>query len=62
MNNKEIIIALPKGRILEQVLPIFNKIGITPEKSVKGLIARIDQLNLENTGTFWHSNGEVLPW
>ena len=33
MNDKEIIIALPKGRILKQVLPIFNKIGIIPEKS-----------------------------
>ena len=33
MNDKDIIIALPKGRILKQVLPIFNKIGITPEKS-----------------------------
>ena len=33
MNDKNIIIALPKGRILKQVLPIFDKIGITPEKS-----------------------------
>ncbi len=33
MSDKDIIIALPKGRILKQVLPIFNKIGITPEKS-----------------------------
>ena len=33
MNDKDIIIALPKGRILKQVLPIFDKIGITPEKS-----------------------------
>ena len=33
MNDKDIIIALPKGRILKQVLPIFNKIGIVPEKS-----------------------------
>ena len=33
MNDKNIIIALPKGRILKQVLPIFNKIGIIPEKS-----------------------------
>ena len=33
MKDKDIIIALPKGRILKQVLPIFNKIGITPEKS-----------------------------
>ena len=33
MNDKDIIIALPKGRILKQVLPIFAKIGIIPEKS-----------------------------
>ena len=40
----------------------FIKGGITPEVSVKGLLARIDELTLDNTGTFWHSNGEVLPW
>ena len=33
MNDKDIIIALPKGRILKQVLPIFNEVGIIPEKS-----------------------------
>ena len=33
MNDKDIIIALPKGRILKQVLPIFDEIGIVPEKS-----------------------------
>lgn len=40
----------------------FNSSGISPEESVKGLLARIDALDLENTGTFWHSNGEELPW
>lgn len=35
---------------------------ITPEESAKGLAARIEGLNLENTGSFWHSNGEALPW
>lgn len=40
----------------------FTQNGITPEASVKGLLARIDALTLDNTGTFWHSNGEVLPW
>ena len=33
MNDKDIIIALPKGRIFKQVLPIFDKVGIIPEKS-----------------------------
>lgn len=36
--------------------------GIPPSEAVKGLLARINQLNLENSGTFWHANGEVLPW
>jgi NAD(P)-dependent dehydrogenase (short-subunit alcohol dehydrogenase family) len=35
---------------------------ISPEESAKGLAERIDGLNLENTGSFWHSNGEELPW
>jgi NAD(P)-dependent dehydrogenase (short-subunit alcohol dehydrogenase family) len=36
--------------------------GITTAIAVTGLLARIDGLNLNNTGTFWHSNGDVLPW
>ena len=40
----------------------FTSNGITPGQSVKGLLARIDALNLENSGTFWHSNGNTLPW
>ena len=35
---------------------------ITPEESAAGLIERIEALTLENSGSFWHSNGEVLPW
>jgi hypothetical protein len=35
---------------------------ITPEESAKGLAERIDGLTLDNTGSFWHSNGEELPW
>ncbi len=40
----------------------FTSNGIQPQESAKGLIQRIDELTLENTGTFWHSNGEILPW
>lgn len=35
---------------------------ISPEESAAGLAARIEELNLGNTGSFWHSNGEELPW
>ena len=40
----------------------FTSNGIQPKESVKGLFQRIDELTFENTGTFWHSNGEILPW
>ena len=35
---------------------------ITPDQAAARLRQRIDELSLENSGTFWHSNGEVLPW
>jgi NAD(P)-dependent dehydrogenase (short-subunit alcohol dehydrogenase family) len=36
--------------------------GISPAESVAGLIARIDGLTLDDTGSFWHANGQRLPW
>ncbi|MCQ8879250.1 SDR family oxidoreductase [Pseudoalteromonas shioyasakiensis] len=35
---------------------------ISPEQAAERLTQRIDELNLENSGGFWHSNGETLPW
>ena len=35
---------------------------ISPEEAVAGLVRRIEDLNLSNSGSFWHSNGEELPW
>ena len=35
---------------------------ISPEESAAGLAERIEALNLENSGSFWHCNGEELPW
>jgi NAD(P)-dependent dehydrogenase (short-subunit alcohol dehydrogenase family) len=40
----------------------FNPQGISPEQAVQGLLARIDALTLETSGSFWHANGELLPW
>ena len=36
--------------------------NIDPPQAVQGMLARIDALNLDTTGTFWHQNGETLPW
>lgn len=35
---------------------------IEPSESAAGLVERIDELTLEHSGGFWHSNGERLPW
>jgi len=35
---------------------------IDADESVRGLIGVMDRLDLENTGQFWHTNGEILPW
>ena len=35
---------------------------ITPDQAAARLAQRIDELTLENSGTFWHSNGDILPW
>lgn len=35
---------------------------INTDESAAGLIERMKELNLDNTGGFWHVNGEQLPW
>ena len=36
--------------------------GISPKDSAEGLIKRIDDLNIGNSGGFWHAEGYPLPW
>jgi NAD(P)-dependent dehydrogenase (short-subunit alcohol dehydrogenase family) len=36
--------------------------GISAVDSARGLIERINELTLENTGGFWHAEGYALPW
>ncbi len=62
LKSKNIPVAILHPGLVKTRMTGFTDSGITTEKSVKGLLARIDELNMENTGTFWHSNGEVLPW
>ncbi|PVY76478.1 short-subunit dehydrogenase [Tamilnaduibacter salinus] len=59
----------PRGIAVAQLHPGFVQTRmvnfggfISPEEAARGLVARIDGLSLDNTGSFWHSNGEALPW
>ena len=36
--------------------------NLEASEAAEGLLARMDELDLSNSGTFWHSNGETLPW
>ena len=35
---------------------------VGPAVAAAGLIGRIDELRLATTGSFWHADGQVLPW
>ncbi len=35
---------------------------LTADESAALLIARLDGMTAANSGTFWHANGDVLPW
>lgn len=39
-----------------------NQGGVDPKDAAAQLIERIDELQLESSGGFWHANGEALPW
>ncbi|KZY63661.1 short-chain dehydrogenase [Oleiphilus sp. HI0071] len=36
--------------------------NVTPDEAANQLSERIDALEPRNSGTFWHANGDVLPW
>jgi NAD(P)-dependent dehydrogenase (short-subunit alcohol dehydrogenase family) len=59
----------PRGIPVALLHPGFVRTDMTghngmvdPPEAAAGLLARLDALVLENTGTFWHMNGEELPW
>ncbi|OKH29390.1 short-chain dehydrogenase [Calothrix sp. HK-06] len=60
LKPKGIAVAILHPGLVQTRMTDFS--GITTSESVQGLIKRIDELNLDNTGTSWHSNGEILPW
>jgi NAD(P)-dependent dehydrogenase (short-subunit alcohol dehydrogenase family) len=39
-----------------------NHGNVEPDAAARDLLKRIDELTLQNSGTFWHASGEILPW
>ncbi len=57
-----IAVALLHPGLVRTRMTGFSEAGISPEQAVHGLLERIDALTLENSGSFWHANGQRLPW
>jgi NAD(P)-dependent dehydrogenase (short-subunit alcohol dehydrogenase family) len=35
---------------------------VDPPQAAAGILARLEALTMAETGSFWHANGEILPW
>jgi NAD(P)-dependent dehydrogenase (short-subunit alcohol dehydrogenase family) len=53
------VLLLHPGRVATEMT---GRQGTPVQDSVRGLVARIDALGPEASGTFWHARGEPLPW
>ena len=62
LEPRGIAVAILHPGLVRTRMICFNPSGIPPEQSVKGLLARIDGLTMATSGSFWHANGELLPW
>ena len=62
LQSRGIAVAILHPGLVRTRMVNFNPQGISPAEAVRGLLARIDVLTLENSGSFWHANGEILPW
>ena len=60
--KEDIYVAILHPGLVSTRMTGFTKNGISTLDSANGLLKRIDSLNKNNTGTFWHTNGEILPW
>lgn len=54
------VIILHPGMVKTEM--IGGRGQIEPDEAAAGLLSRIDELNLETSGEFFHQNGEELPW
>jgi NAD(P)-dependent dehydrogenase (short-subunit alcohol dehydrogenase family) len=61
LREQEVAVALLHPGYVQTEM-VNNTGDISAAVAVERLMLRIDGLNMSNTGTFWHSNGEILPW
>ena len=62
LQSRGIAVAILHPGLVRTRMVRFNPQGISPAEAVRGLLDRIDALTLASSGSFWHANGELLPW
>jgi NAD(P)-dependent dehydrogenase (short-subunit alcohol dehydrogenase family) len=60
LRSRQIPVAIIHPGLVSTAMTGYH--GIPAAESVRGILQRISDLNLANSGTFWHANGEILPW
>lgn len=61
LEKKQVAVAILHPGMVKTEM-IGGRGQIEPEEAAAGLLKRIQQLDMNNTGSFWHQNGQVLPW
>lgn len=54
------VVLLHPGYVKTEMTGGTGHVG--PSEAARGLIQRIDALESSTSGTFWHANGDALPW
>ncbi len=61
LKGKGVAVAMLHPGFVQTRMVGFNG-DITAQQAASGIAKRIEELTLDTTGGFWHSNGESLPW
>lgn len=61
VKNRNIAVGILHPGYVQTAMVNFGG-DISAEVCAGRLAQRINELNMSNTGSFWHSNGELLPW
>ena len=61
LKDKGVAVAMVHPGFVQTRMVAFNG-DITAQQAASGIAKRIEELTLDTTGGFWHSNGESLPW
>ena len=61
LKSSGVAVAILHPGLVSTAMINFNG-QVSAEHAAGQLAERIEALNLKNTGTFWHANGDELPW